>query len=137
MAKKKEETEPLSQETVDTTTYGVGKYNEPLTKMPDNRGYVGTHEGRITYYGLNGKPRAPREGEVGYETPEARFRRLALRRVPTALKHIGYVINLAKGSGYKSTPEQRAKIILAFRQALSGLEMAFRGEKPEGDRFDL
>jgi hypothetical protein len=137
MSDQPKETKQKKDKAPEQQTFGVGKYNEPLTKLPDDRGYTGVHEGRVTYYGVNGKPRAPREGEAGYETPENRFRRLAMRRVPTALKHIGYVTNLAKGSAYRSTPEQRAKIILAFRQAMAGLESAFRGEKPDSERFEL
>lgn len=61
------------------------------------------------------------------ESKAERFRRLANRRVPAAVKHIGYVANLGNHANYEYTPEQRDKILRALRDAVDTVERAFAG----------
>jgi len=121
----------------ESKTYGPGKYNEPLEKLHGDAGFIGKHDGKTQYYNKDGKPRAPKEGEIGYESRKDRFRRVVNRRVPAALKAIGYVTNLARGSGYEYTPEQAEKVIKTFQEAVAVLANAFRGTKAARDMWSV
>lgn len=70
------------------------------------------------------------------ETPEARFKRMAVARVNKCLKQISLLGNLA-GSRYKSTPDQIARMETAFRDSLTNAFGRLKGIKAEKKAFDL
>lgn len=61
------------------------------------------------------------------ESKADRFRRLANRRVPRALKTIQHVANLASRQSYEYTPEQAGKLVGAMKAAVAELERRFMG----------
>ena len=63
------------------------------------------------------------------ESKGDKFRRLANRRVPRAVKALDAVRNLANVSQYEYTPEQRAAVISALSDALAAVRIAFEGRK--------
>jgi hypothetical protein len=65
------------------------------------------------------------------EPKDARFVRLANRRVPKALKAISVIRNLSNRSQYEYTVQQAARIIVVMKHAVEGLERAFSGVKEE------
>lgn len=72
------------------------------------------------------------------ESPADRFKRLASKRVPRALKQLEGVGKLA-ASGYEHTPEQAAKVIDALKRAVADIEARFsrRGRKSAAPDFSL
>jgi hypothetical protein len=70
------------------------------------------------------------------ETPEARFKRMAVTRVNKCIKSISLLGNLA-GSRYKSTPEQITKMETAFREVLVQAFGRLRGQKASKESFTL
>lgn len=84
------------------------------------------------------KARAARNGApVGEESKSAKFRRLAMRRVPKALKALTYVANLSNTAQYEYSQEQRDKILTVLKNAVRGVEDAFLNRKSEADGFSL
>jgi len=76
------------------------------------------------------------DGTSGVATPEkpkepkdVRFRRLANRRVPQALKRLDAVANLATRANYDYSDEQAARIVVVLREAVNELERKFSGVK--------
>lgn len=67
---------------------------------------------------------------------EAKFKELAPKRVNKVLKGIAGVANLASPQ-YKSTDQQRQKIVKAIRTELDKLESVFAGEKKADAGFSL
>lgn len=65
---------------------------------------------------------------AGVESKNDKFTRIALMRVPKALKSIGLLENLA-GSGYEGTAEQKEKILTALKTAVNDLANKFAGTK--------
>lgn len=55
------------------------------------------------------------------ETPEAKFHRLAQKRIDRAVKAIS-VVGYCFGVGYKWTPEDAAKVIAALSDAVANVE---------------
>lgn len=70
------------------------------------------------------------------ETKAQRFSRLANKRVPKTLKAIANIGNLS-GAGYESTPEQRAKIEAALREAVDAAVQRLNGTKSGGVSFSV
>ena len=70
------------------------------------------------------------------ESANQKFVRIATRRVNQALDVYRLLSNL-KAGGYKSTPDQREKIILALRQGLEELEYHFSGSKLDKTKFSF
>lgn len=70
------------------------------------------------------------------ETPEARFVRIANRRVQKALDALDLVGNLT-GSAYKSTKEQRGKIVSALNKAVSDVAETLESGKTKASGFTL
>ena len=71
------------------------------------------------------------------ESANQKFVRIASRRVNQVLDGYRLLSNL-KASSYKSTADQREKIILALRQGLDELEAhLIGGEKLDKDKFVL
>jgi hypothetical protein len=71
------------------------------------------------------------------ESKADRFRRLANKRVPAAVKRIGHVANLANRNQYEYTDEQRDKILTAIKDAVARLTTAFSGSKAESNGWSL
>lgn len=77
---------------------------------------------------------AQQQTEVPAKTKEgrdAKWRRLANRRVPNAVKALLYVERLADRRQYSYTDEQREKVIKILKTALDNLEQAYKGRKVE------
>lgn len=70
------------------------------------------------------------------ETPEARFKRMAVARVNKCLKQIALLGNLS-GSRYKSSPDQVTKMETAFKDALTNAFGRLRGQKANKEQFAL
>lgn len=82
-------------------------------------------------------PKARRVSRVPEnETKEERFKRLALQRVPKALKAIRAVEKLSAPT-YAYNTAQVDRITTALGEALTELMQAFKGRKAEGEPFDL
>lgn len=80
---------------------------------------------------------APKRKAPSDETPAARFKRLAPKRVNNALRAVRLIRNLT-GSGYEYTPEEAAKITTALREAVNDMTNAFtEGGKPTEEAFTL
>lgn len=86
---------------------------------------------------VNGKTVRDGLPEKVPEPKDVKFRRLALRRVPVAIKRIRYVANLANTSQYQYTDEQANKIITAIRDEVKAMENAFAGRKQHVETFTL
>jgi hypothetical protein len=71
------------------------------------------------------------------ESKAARFRRIAMRRVPKALKALQAVANLANKATYEYTDEQRERIIEAVGAEVSRLVNAYHGTKERMEEFSL
>lgn len=69
------------------------------------------------------------------ESRDARFRRLANRRMGKALKCIGYLPALANRSQYEYTPAQVAKMMDALNNAIVQVKAAFDGKAKTEDTF--
>lgn len=69
------------------------------------------------------------------ETKEAKFIRLAQRRVSDALRRISRIKNLANASQYAYTPEQTDKIVVALCDAVEAVGKAFAGSKEQAAGF--
>lgn len=85
----------------------------------------------------NGKSAKDKVSEKAPEPKDVKFRRLALRRVPAAIKRIRHVANLATRSQYQYTDEQANKIIQVIRDEVKAMENAFAGRKQEVETFTL
>ncbi len=84
--------------------------------------------GAVGGYSLPSKAREPKD---------ARFRRLANRRVPKAIKAIGFVRNLAARTNYVYTPEQAARICDVLDAAVQQLRLAFESPGDTQSSFIL
>lgn len=71
------------------------------------------------------------------EPKDAKFFRLAVKRVPAAIKRIRHVANLANKNQYAYTDEHADKIILALENELMALSNAFKGEKEPAEAWTL
>jgi hypothetical protein len=71
------------------------------------------------------------------EPKDVRFRRLAMKRVPAAVKRIGHVAYLANRAQYEYTDEQRDKVLAAINDAVVRLKTAFSGSKSELNGWTL
>lgn len=67
---------------------------------------------------------------------EDSFRKLASKRVNKVLNDIRLVANLA-APNYKSSMDQRTRIVTAIRRALDELEAVFAGDKRDDSKFEL
>lgn len=70
------------------------------------------------------------------ESREDKFRRLALQRVPRALKAIRSVEKLSAKT-YVYSPEQVDRITTALGEALTELMQAFKGKRSDVPPFEL
>ena len=70
------------------------------------------------------------------ETPEERFKRIAVLRVPNAIKKIKLIGNLS-ASAYKYTDEQIDKIISSLREAIGEVEAKFKKGSKKTDTFSI
>lgn len=90
------------------------------------------------------KSKAQRDAEFkstwGYaqdkETPEQRFKRLAMVRMNKVLKQIALLGNLS-GSRYKSETAQISKMETAFKDTLTEAFGRLRGQKAAKNQFSL
>jgi hypothetical protein len=71
------------------------------------------------------------------ESKADKFRRLALKRVPRAVKILRQVANLASKNTYEYTDEQKAKIKAAISKAAEGVADAFDKTAAPADGFTL
>lgn len=78
--------------------------------------------------------KAARTAALKNESKSAKFIRLATPRVNKALKAIGQIARLG-GSQYESTPEQRAAMFKALRDAIAGAEDRFKGVREAKQGF--
>lgn len=85
----------------------------------------------------NGKARRDQTEVKVKEDKDTKFRRLALKRVPVALKRIRHVANLSNRSQYSYTDGQATKIVEAIKAEVLKLEMSFSGAKPPEAGFEL
>jgi len=85
----------------------------------------------------NGKKKATAAEPKVREPKDVRFRKLAIKRVPNAIKRIRQVANLANRVQYEYTPAQAEKIVSALAVEMDRLEMAFQGIKPAEAAFEL
>lgn len=79
----------------------------------------------------DGQPAKPQE------TKAQRFRRLANRRVPVALKRIEHVRNLTNHAQYEWTAEQAERILSALRAAVEEVARGFSGAKEKKNGWAL
>lgn len=70
------------------------------------------------------------------EAGKLRFIRLAVQRVPRAVKAVRGIGNLS-GSGYTYTPEQAEKIVNALKAAVEFVADKFSGSAPASESFTL
>jgi hypothetical protein len=71
------------------------------------------------------------------ENKADKFRRLANKRVPAAVKRLLQVANLGNRAQYESTPEQRSKILKALNDANERVFQSFANEKPAVSGWSL
>lgn len=71
------------------------------------------------------------------ESKADKFRRLANKRVPAAIKRLLHVANLGNSAQYESTPEQRQRIDDALSDALQRVRQSFDNEKPTTTGWSL
>ena len=71
------------------------------------------------------------------ESKADRFKRLAMQRVPAAVKRLAQVANLFRGGAYESTPEQRQKCMDAIKAAYDEVVLANSGVKSGSNGFTL
>lgn len=71
------------------------------------------------------------------ESKTERFRRLANRRLPKAIKVIGYLQTLANTNQYEFTEAQAQIVVSKLTDAVSAVKSAFAGKiaAPVGDIF--
>lgn len=86
---------------------------------------------------LSAEEKARRAAEHAAEPKDARFRRLAQRRVPKAIKVIGYVRNLANRANYQYTDAQREYVCTMLAQAVQDVLDAFHVMEAPVDGFQL
>lgn len=82
-------------------------------------------------------PDTPHNDDKPTETKAEKFRRLAIRRVPKAVKAIHAIAALANRSAYEFTPEQRDKILATLADAMSSLKNRYNGVDAVAQTFDL
>ena len=71
------------------------------------------------------------------ESKHDKFKRLAMQRVPNAIKKIELIGNLAS-SGYEYTPEEVEKIFTSIQQVLDNTKARFsKSKKEETGKFEL
>lgn len=75
--------------------------------------------------------------EKAPESAADKFRRLANKRVPKAIKVLNNIRGLGNSRQYESTEEQRVKIINALRDALKSVETALTGTKETKTEWTL
>lgn len=88
----------------------------------------GTQEG-------NGEAAATQAAPV--ESKAEKFRRLAIQRVPQAVKRINQLANLFGTKQYEHTPEQAEKVWNMLVGAMDVLEQRMKGEKAAKQSFTL
>lgn len=71
------------------------------------------------------------------ESKDAKFVRLAERRVSSALKVLRHVRQLANRQTYTYTPEQTATIVSALTIGVDSVKKAFEGDKPRTAGFSF
>ena len=71
------------------------------------------------------------------ETPEAKFIRLAQKRMTRALAMIRYVGNLANRRQYTYTDGQSAKIVNTLIDAVATVKQKFAADQKQEDTFKL
>lgn len=71
------------------------------------------------------------------ESKADRFRRLANKRVPAAIKRLTHVANLSNRAQYEYTDEQAAKIVAAFEEAVKSLRQRYSGQRTVADSWSL
>ncbi len=75
--------------------------------------------------------------ELQKETNSDKFRILANKRVPKALKALDLVGNLSNRSNYSYTDEEIAKILKAFKDKIKELESMFATRVKKQDEWRL
>lgn len=71
------------------------------------------------------------------ESKEARFLRLANKRVPAAIKRLMHVANLANRQQYTYTDEQVKRITDSLEGYVQVVKQRFAGQKDAADRWTL
>jgi len=71
------------------------------------------------------------------ETKAQKFRRLAIRRVPRAIKALNAIGNLGNMAQYEYLPEQWEKIKTVIHKAVADMESAFVGRQKVADMFTI
>lgn len=92
---------------------------------------LGTPEDRRGQHTNGDTPPVPREPK------DAKFFRLAVKRVPAAIKRIRHVANLANTNQYAYTPEHAAKIVDVLEAEVKALRNAFTGTKAPVEAWTL
>jgi hypothetical protein len=67
---------------------------------------------------------------VPKEDKAVKFKRLANRRVPAALRRMQHVQNLANRAQYLYTRDEAIKLINLFKNAINKMSLAFEGNDP-------
>jgi len=75
--------------------------------------------------------------ELQKETNSDKFRILANKRVPKALKALDLVGNLSNRSNYSYTDDEVAKILKAFKDKIKELEIMFAARVKKQDEWRL
>jgi hypothetical protein len=84
---------------------------------------------------LSPDERERRKEMLKSEPKDARFRRLAIHRMPRAVKSIKAIGHLANRSQYVYTQEQVNKILDTLDRAVDQLRAKFSGNRENGDSF--
>lgn len=71
------------------------------------------------------------------ETKASKFRRLANKRVPKAIRMIRYIENLANTATYQYTPEQVSKVVDSLETAVKAVRNAFDHSKGSDTTFSV
>ena len=79
----------------------------------------------------------PRSKVPENETKAEKFKRLAVRRVSTALKALEAVTRLSAIASYEYSPEQVEKLITALGEAMLELQQAYGNGKKAKTPFEL
>lgn len=96
-----------------------------------------TETKRISGIGSDPSAKKVKASDKPVEAKDAKFRRLAVRRVPAAVRRLQQIANLGNRNQYCYNEEQVCKIMTALHAALKAVEIAFAGKKDNGHSFTL
>src|SRR5579871_1449543 len=113
----------MSKKPISKSTKTAVPASEPVTetKVPGRRK-------------LTPAEKEARKAELAAETKEQKFERLAMQRVPKALKAIAVCGNLGS---YKPSPELCARILEAFSNAIADLEVRLMSKTKNSYTYTL